>query len=219
MRNTVRPLHQQAILGSTITSLFKRSKPDRKGVAASTAEMVVAFLNAKPNAGSKRVTDLIEACHQISRTVETIKTSGGPSSGQNADVNRAELELNIGLGKYKWHPYVSGSMSAESHFKILFGMVGVAFDQERSIEQFAVQWIVENVDAVQKIRRCRVLKCRRWFYAKTDHQKYCGDTCRKKDASQGETFKEQRRVYMKKYRSEEAARDARAKRLAKGKSK
>ena len=186
---------------------------------ASTANIVVASLNAKPTAGTKRVTDLIEGCHQISRMVETIKASGGSSTGQDADVNRAVLELNIGLGKYKWHPYVSGSMSAESHFNILFGMVSVPFDQELGIEHFAVQWIVENVDAVQKIRRCRVHQCRRWFYAKTDHQKYCGDTCRKRDASQGESFKEQRRVYMKKYRSEEAARDARAKRLAKGKSK
>jgi hypothetical protein len=152
--------------------------------------------------------------------VETIKTSGGPSSGQNADVNRAVLELNIGLGKYKWHPYVSGSMGAESHFKILFGMVGVAFDQERSLEHFAVQWIVEYVDEVQKIRRCRVLRCRKWFYAKTDHQKYCGDTCRKKDASQSDDFKEKRRVYMKtQYRPREKERNERAKRLVNPKAK
>jgi hypothetical protein len=162
----------------------------------------------------KRVAELIEACHRISELVEAIKTSGGPSSGQNADVGRAVLELNIGLGRYKWHPNVSGSMGAESHFKIIFEMVGVAFDQTVAMEQFAVQWIVEHVDAVRKVRRCRVQQCRKWFYAKTDHQKYCGDTCRKKEASQGEFFKEQRRVYMKKYRREESARDARAKRLA-----
>lgn len=162
----------------------------------------------------KRVADLIEACHRISELVEAIKISGGPSSGQNADVNRAVLELNIGLGKYKWHPYVSGSMSAESHFKILFGMVGVAFDHTTAMEHYAVQWIVEHVDAVQRVRRCRVLECRKWFYAKTEHQKYCGGKCRKKDNSEGDAFKEHRRLYMKKYRSEEAERDARAKRLA-----
>jgi hypothetical protein len=83
----------------------------------------------------------------------------------------------------------------------------------------AIQWIVDHIDAVHRIRRCHRLQCRKWFFAVTEHQKYCGDNCRQRDASQGESFKEKRRIYMKKYRSEEAERDALAKRLAKGKRK
>ena len=114
-------------------------------------------------------------------------------------------------------------MGSGSHFKLAFGIVGTVFDHARSVELYAVQWVVQHIDAVQKVRRCRVAKCRKWYYAKTDHQKYCGSACRQKDAAQGDDFKEKRRVYMKKYRSEEAERDARAKRLAnrlgKGKGK
>jgi hypothetical protein len=216
----VRTLRAQSTIGLSVRDLLEDRKHDRKVVEASTARIVVASLNSKPNERTERVIGLIESCHRISQMIEAIKTSGGGSSSeQNAQVSSAVVDLNRRLGKYKWHPYVSGSMSAESHFRIHYSIVSVAFDQEVGIEHFAVQWIVENVDAVHKIRRCRVQKCRKWFYAKTDHQKYCGETCRKKDASQGESFKEHRRVYMKRYRKEEAARDARAMRLAKGKTK
>ncbi len=218
-----RPLQKRAFLSGPVTSSILRVDPDRRREAESAGRIVAASLNGKPNAWIKRVTDLIEACHQIHQTVETIKTSGGPSAGQNADVYKAQTQLNIGLGKYKWHPFVSGSMSAESHFEVLYSIVTVPFDQDLSREHVAVQWIVENAGVVHRIRRCRVETCRRWFYAKTDHQKYCGQTCRKKEASEGEAFKEKRRVYMKKYRREEAEREARAKqtanRLAKGKGK
>jgi hypothetical protein len=76
---------------------------------------------------------------------------------------------------------------------------------------------VDHVDAVHRIRRCHRLQCRKWFFAKTDHQKYCGDNCRQRDAAQGDSFKEKRRIYMKKYRREEAARDKRSKQFVRGK--
>jgi len=223
MRTTLRKLRKSPTVGLAFTNSLKGNTPDKRREAALTAKLVLDWLNAAPSANTKRVESLIEACHRVSELVETIKASGGPSSGQNAEVLRAASELNIGLGRYKWHPGVSGSMGAHSHFKIVFGILGVAFDQSLAMEHYSVQWIVENVDAVQKVRRCRVATCRKWYYAKTDHQKYCGGACRQKDAAQGDDFKEKRRVYMKKYRSEEAERDARAKRLAnrlgKGKDK
>jgi hypothetical protein len=80
-------------------------------------------------------------------------------------------------------------------------------------------WLLDHIDTVHRIRRCRLQECRQWFFAVTDHQKYCGDRCRKRDAAHGESFKEKRRIYMRKYRVEEAERNERAKRLAKGKSK
>jgi len=82
-----------------------------------------------------------------------------------------------------------------------------------------VQWIVQNVSAVHRIRRCHRSQCREWFFGVTDHQKYCDGSCRKLDAEQGDAFKEKRRLYMRKYRDDELEREARARRLAKGKSK
>ncbi len=214
MRSTKRPLQETATLGLSITDLLRGSKPDRMRQAESTGQLVIASLNAKPNAGTRRVEHLIKACHQISKLVGTLKRSSGPSSAQDAEVSKAVLELNIALGRYKWHPDVSGSMAAGSHFRVVFGIVGLAFDPELAMAHYAVQWIVEHVDDVQRVRRCQVQKCQKWFYAKKANQKYCGDKCRKKDASEGDAFKEQRRIYMKEYRREEAKRNARSKRIA-----
>jgi hypothetical protein len=95
----------------------------------------------------------------------------------------------------------------------------VVTNESAASESQATAWLMDHIDAVPRIRRCRRLQCRNWFFAVTDHQKYCGDTCRKRDASRGESFKKKRREYMKKYRRDEAERDQKAKRLAKGKGK
>src|ERR1700704_2832761 len=159
MGNTMRTLRTHSIIGPSVRDLFEDGKHDRKVVEASTARIVVASLNSKPNEGTERVIGLIESCHRISQMIEAIKASGGgSSSGQNAQVSSAVVDLNRRLGKYKWHPHVFGSMSAESHFRIHYPIVSVAFDQELGIEHFAVQWIVENLDAVHRIRRCRLQK-------------------------------------------------------------
>jgi hypothetical protein len=214
MRTTVRKLHNYPTLGLGLSNSVTGKTPDRKRAAADTVALVVSWLNTKPNASTKRVENLIEACHRTSALVEDIKASVGPNSGQDKELVRAISELNMGLGRYKWHPGVLASMDAASHFKILFGILSAPSDPTLAVEHYAVQWIVEYVDAVHRVRRCRVRTCRQWFYAKTDHQKYCGPACRQKDASQGDTFKEKRRDYMKKYRSGEAERDERAKRIA-----
>ena len=221
MRTSLRKLQRSAVLRF---STAKTTSSDTRKDAASAVESVIAWLNAAPNAGTERVVALIEACHRISQLVDEIKTSGGPAAWQNPEVNRASLALRIGLGRYKWHPCIDPSMGSGPHFKVAFAIVGVVFDKERASEQNAVQWIVKHIDTVQTVRRCRVATCRRWYYAKTDHQKYCGDSCRQKDAAQGEDFKEKRRIYMRTvYRPKEKERNERAKRLVspkeRGKSK
>jgi hypothetical protein len=181
--------------------------------------LVIGLLNMERNAEAQRVAELVEACRRVNQLMESIKASSGPNSKQSVEVKNALNEINTRLSAYQWHPGVFGFMGAESHFKVRYIIVGKSNDAALACEHYAIQWIVDHVDVVHRIRRCQFPQCRKWFFAKTDHQKYCGDNCRQRDASRGESFKEKRRVYMKKYRREEAARDARAKRLAKGKSK
>ncbi len=211
MRTTSRKLQGPPVLGLAFTNSPEGNGPDRKQAAASTAKVVVNFLNAKPNEGTKRVIDLIEGCHRISESVEAIKAADGPAAGQNPEVTSAVLDLNMRLGKYKWQPAVYGSMADESHFKIFFVIVGVAFDHALAMEHYAVQWIVERVDAVQRLRRCQIAACRKWFYAKTHKQKYCRGACRQRDAARADSFKEKRRVYMReRYRPQQRELERRA---------
>lgn len=51
---------------------------------------------------------------------------------------------------------------------------------------------------IGKFRTCG--ECATWFFAVTDHQKYCSAKCRSSRISRSERFKEKRRQYMKRYR-------------------
>ncbi len=200
---------------------------------------VIQLLNQKPNPVTKRLTGIVELCSAAIHLTERI--SHFSIQGTESDVALREerygilMELNASLSQYEWNPVVRNSVTINSYFHIGFEAgpnpvlvkprpfgeridintpSGAAFFENR-----AVQWIVQNIGAVHRIRRCHRSECRKWFFGLTDHQKYCGVACRKRDAAQGESFKETRRLYMKKYRKDQAERDAQAKRLAKGNSK
>jgi hypothetical protein len=178
---------------------------------------VIRLLNMEGNPGAKSVAELVEAFRRATQLMESIKTSSG---GEQYIAVNALAEINTRLSKFQWLPAIFGVTQPEPHFKVRYLMfAGNSDDAALAMEQYATQWIVDHIDAVHRIRRCHFPECHKWFFAKTDHQKYCGGNCRQRDASQGESFKRKRRVYMKKYRREEAERDAKAKRHAKGKSK
>jgi predicted nucleic acid-binding Zn ribbon protein len=61
---------------------------------------------------------------------------------------------------------------------------------------------------VSLIRCCR--NCRQWFYAITNHQTSCSDRCRQQFHSKDKRFKENRRLYMRRYRNAEKERELRA---------
>ena len=241
MTGTKRPLRKSK--APTAAEAAKRSI-ERAGTTPKTMssladKVVIQLLNLKSNRVTERITRIVELCSTAIQLTERISRFSIQGTGIDVALKEERykilVDLNTRLSKYKWNPVVRNSVTINSYFQITFeagpnpALVkprpygerpdfntpsGAAFFENR-----AVQWIVQNVGAVHRIRRCHRSQCRKWFFAITDHQKYCGDSCRKRDAAQGESFKEKRRVYMKKYRSEEAARDARAERLAKGKSK
>lgn len=51
--------------------------------------------------------------------------------------------------------------------------------------------------AILKVRRCQ--QCPRWFFARVSQQSYCSAACRGKHFSTSETFKANRRAYMRNY--------------------
>jgi hypothetical protein len=205
---------------STSRKLQEVGLPGIDLYASSSGEMalgesaVISLLNMERNPGAKHVAELIEAFQKAVQRMESIKASSG---GEQYVVINALADINGRLSKFRWGPAIFGITQPEPHFKVRYVMIaGKINNAALELEQYATQWIVDHIEAVQRVRRCHRPKCRKWFFAKTDHQKYCGDNCRQRDAAQGESFKEKRRLYMKKYRSEEVDRNARAK-MMKGK--
>jgi hypothetical protein len=164
--------------------------------------------NKAQSASIQRVTEIIDLAHQANRIIDElgqISTSEEHGlcfdrlhpvlSKLNAVVRRYECRAVIRLyGSSLWREYLFSGCSKDRR------------------ETVAVAFLIENLASVHCIRRC--LECRQWLFAATEHQKYCGDDCRKRHAARGEEFLEKRRKYMREYRRREQGREIRAKQMA-----
>ncbi len=94
------------------------------------------------------------------------------------------------------HSFTWNARTAQSHWENMF-----------------VSWVL-NLRAhgdISLIRSCR--NCRQWFYAVTNHQTHCSDRCRQHFHSRDKSFKEKRRLYMRRYRKDEKSRNSAATQL------
>jgi hypothetical protein len=194
---------------------------------AAAEESRVAILRDGLKGGrSEEGTELIEEAKMRHRPLKGFSTAmpllrfaDEAIEERNRQFREALRELQSLLIRYSWRPTVEDRLYRSLGQRLLWDRTNSADTEENR----AVQFLLEQIDGhngparILRFRRCR--ECARWFYAVKDHQIYCGESCRKRHAAHGQSFKEKRRLYMKKYRSDEAERDARAKRLAKGKSK
>jgi hypothetical protein len=62
-----------------------------------------------------------------------------------------------------------------------------------------IGWFIELIKqgVILRIRRCQ--ECSKWYFARFNHQQFCGDLCRGKHHAHTETFRENRRKYMREY--------------------
>jgi hypothetical protein len=221
MNVTSRPLRQSKALSAA--EVAKRTIV-QSGLSPSAmsrwAEInVIWLLNGKPSRVRERVTWIVDACQQVIRLDQQLKLSTTPGAKDTLfrEVSKTMKDLHSRVATYRCVPLVRYTAEPDRCFDVQYQFL--AASEGAKPECVAVAWLMDHIHAVHRIRRCRHAECRKWFFAVTDHQKYCGDRCRKRDAAQGESFKEKRRIYMRKYRSEEPERNARSLRLARGESK
>ena len=176
---------------------------------------VIKLLNGKQNAQAKRISSFIEECHRVWQMMEAMKVF--PTLQQAKELRTACGGINARLLKYRWRPNVAGAIAGEPVFLVTHSIFNEHADALVKLEHDSLEWILQNMKLVHRIRRCEVADCNKWFWAETDHQKFHAPNCRQHNASKSEAFKEQRRKYMKKYRESEAAKDEKAKRLVRGK--
>jgi hypothetical protein len=222
----IRQLQQSKTLSAAEAAqrTIKQSGLSPRGMSRWAEQNIIRLLNGKPSSVSERVTWIVEACQRVIQLHESMKlASHTPSLAPDkhallAEASKILKELNERLSKYKCLPVVRYIALPNRCFDVQYKFVATSNDEESECQ--AVAWIMDHIAAVHRIRRCNRLECSKWFFAVTDHQKYCGDDCRKREAQQGPEFKRKRAEYMRDtYRPRQKELDAKAKRLAKGKSK
>jgi hypothetical protein len=215
MVGTVRQL--QSLQSLNVTEIVKLRKAEWVE-QAKERPYVVRLLNMKGSGVAERLASIVEACHRFEQLSDSIRLSSA-SEGNALLAERAKIlkDLNARLLGYKWHPEIAPSREQQSYFDITYSFH--AATREEATENRAVVYLMRNTAKIHRIRRCRRPDCRKWFFAVTEHQKYCTENCRKRDAQQGPEFKRKRAEYMKKYRRDEVQQDKWAKISAKGKSR
>lgn len=202
----------------TASQAIKRSGMTTSSMVASSEAHLVGLLNSPRGPIVKRVTEVIDALKRLNELANLINF--GALSADRSEVQElgeVAADLNGRLSKFRWYPVVRAVMGCGSNFDIRYE--AICETKEDALESVAVRWSLENVDAIHRVRQCQRDTCRRWFFGKTDHQKFCSDLCRKNSFETGAEFKEGRRLYMREYRRKERQKDQLAKRIVKGKSR
>jgi hypothetical protein len=128
----------------------------------------------------------------------------------NTKAGEVLRETNELLKRYKRSPVMRLSGS-DHRFHDSLSIEDESHSDAEYHERLAI-WVLTKLlqeGNIARIRRCK--HCVRWFFAMTDHQRSCSENCRKQGAAVGEEFKLKRKLYMRKYRSDEKEREARSK--------
>jgi len=150
-------------------------------------------------------------CERVSRLIELLQRAHSrlqtPTEKSRKECEGLLGELNSLSQRYKWSPVYWVSETGLS--------LAWLFPDPENWEDISVWWIRRLVEthAIHRLRRC--LQCQTWFYAATEHQRFCAEKCRKKYASESPVFKEKRRRYMAEvFRPREREEEARRRRQA-----
>lgn len=156
-------------------------------------EILVQGLNGDASL-SERARKRMEELLEMTQRAEMLDTQN------HAKERDAVLDqINQKLCRYRWSPQLQKAGGLPG--------LNLAFEfhaaLEEGYENSCVWWIAELVRQRNVLRLRRCAECQRWFWAVRDHQRHCGENCRKKHATHSPVFKEKRRLYMVKYRRDE----------------
>lgn len=169
------------------------------------------WLNREDSAGARRVLQVITLAQEGHRFAERTRfaVSNDEYLSCTDRLSAVLSKLNATLFRYN-----SKTEIMYSHASLCSRTLFSSSRANKS-EVVAVAFLIEYLALVHRIRRCG--ECQKWFFAITDHQKFCRDGCRKRRASYGEEFREKRRAYMRHYRREQQIANDRAVTLARRK--
>jgi hypothetical protein len=212
--NTRKTLHMR--------KLPKRDQRRRTAQAVvSGSEGIIVPLNYRSySKRTEELIDLVKILQKIEIAEVQLEREGRrrlqQPTGKSSDSLLPPLELykaaNGILSACSWSPRVSPPPGASQIFR------WKAPTERTDWENQFVLWLLglRARREICLIRRCR--SCEAWFYAVTNHQAYCSDYCRQQFHAKSESFKEKRRLYMRRFRQTQKLRDSSAVELLRAKS-
>jgi len=198
-------------LRSEVKTHIKLSGLKPSAMAGWANRNLVDWLNNAKSVGVERVLKILLLAQQARALTEETRLASSSKEYMSCirRLNPVLDELDTVLLRYNCKAEVfhcDGSL----HRHYLF-----CAPRTKKSEVVAIAFLLENLPVLHRIRRC--LDCRCWFFGITEHQKYCGDSCRKRHAAQGEEFLEHRRLYMRDYRRKEKMAEQNSKKFARRK--
>ena len=131
----------------------------------------------------------------------------------NRSAGQVLWETNLLLMRYTWAPVIR--MDWDLQFKDTRETEWNSKSEADYHEKLAVWLFTRDIEegTIDRYRHCD--ECAKWFYALTDHQRFCSDACRKKYASGSDEYRSKRRKYMRRYRRDQKELNVAAVRTAK----
>jgi hypothetical protein len=210
-----------------------RSKRENRQFERDVADVAgLSWLDERPSKARSRVIRLIELLKMASKLAADLRKYGATVYGvllENPQyvVNVRQYErvlhdINDILARYSGtrnfgvsngYPLEAGFM--ESRIKNFPPEIHwTSHDESYWTETMLINYLLQLAakGSIDRIRTCR--ECHKWFYAITDHQKNCSQSCRQRFASHDQLFKKRRREYMKEYRENEKEREKRLQQIS-----
>lgn len=185
-------------------------KRQRVALALTTGEGLLVRLNcASPPKRTRELVELVRTLREI-MTRETAAEAEGQPVGDRINESRLLYRrANELLSACHWSPRIWPLWPDQPRDYMAWN----ARTEQSDWGNRFVLWILRVLAQgdILRIRTCR--NCHRWFYAVTNHQTHCSDRCRQHLHSRNVSFKEKRRLYMRRYREAEKSRHLVAKKL------
>ena len=183
--------------------------------AARGAEILLNVLNSPDCTGYAEVLRVLQLCRQLEelrRTAPEFYPRTETDVIRSFTLKRDALlaTINTLLRPFQFRPVLSGGNLAWEPYSVQWlPMVRKKRETKRITSSGAfvipvggaIKLIIEllETDALNRIRQC---SCGRWFFASRAKKAVCSDACRfqKSRQSRGQTFKQARAEYMRRYR-------------------
>jgi hypothetical protein len=171
-----------------LTRLFEEAVP----------EDLIRWLNDGPTTATRNVASWIDETHRIMAVAQEL--GEGCNEKGMALLEQIAERIDAIISKYRATPQLFSPELWQDCPRFTWQLERHLTPAE-CIEWCAVLEVMRLSDrgALLRVRRCSASDCRRWYYGKFPHMRFCSAGCKQRHKTSSEDFKAHRREYMKAY--------------------